>query len=803
MNWSLTRLPYFSLIAAAAFIPLPVPAASWNNYEAADLVVGHQSLPTPATLYSPTAVVVDSVSGKIFVADTGHNRILRFSSQAALGAGKPAEGVFGQADLYSDSPGVTESRLNSPNGLAMDAAGHLWVADQENNRVLRFDQAATATNGSPALQVIGQPDFVSHSQNRTQAGLNFPSAVGVDSSGRLWVNDYFNNRVLRYDNAAARGDGPNADGVLGQPDYVTNETGASAHNFEDPYDLVLDSQDRLWVADFGNSRVLRFDKPSAGNQLDANGVLGQLDFLSGDPRSGPGGLNRPVRLTASSDGRIFVADNGSQRVLRWDAAATLPDGSVANGVLGRTGLDENSEYSPDEGGFSESLGIFADSVGRLLISDYDRDRILIWNQVASKANGASADAVLGQSGLTAIFHLDAPAGITYPHQGLEAPGSGKFFVADQGRVLRFASRAALEAGQPPEAFLGQPSGFSVRGSVSDSVMQSTWGLALDSTGKLWVSDPEANRVVAFADAVNATTGSKMSTVLGQSDFSSREPKLTQSGMSGPHAIALDLAGNLYVADSENNRVLRFNQATLSSSGAPADAVLGQADFVTASNGADLALLKKPFGLVVDADGRLWVADTDRNRVNRYDQPLLAAPLEVPSVILGGIAATPNGMSRPMSLALESNRLWVMDTGFNRLLRFENAASKITDSPPDGVLGAQTLDEISNAGLGLRGFYRPEVIFTDAQNALWVADINNSRMMRFTPGTPTISSMGLNALGRWELGYEVESAANYVVQALNTQGVWEVRDSRTAPVTGRLTFEENADGMTRFYRVLSQ
>lgn len=796
------RIGTCALAGTLLLLPQLPAAPGWNNFEAADATVGSNSLPSPTTFYFPAAVLVDPASSKVFVADSGHNRVLRFPSAAALHSGQPAEAVLGQRDLYSDLPGLGASGLTEPSGLAMDGAGRLWVVDQDNHRVLRFDHAAEATNGTPAVQVLGQPDFTTKNATLGATGLSRPSNVAVDSQDRLWVVDYFNNRILRFDQPSAKGNGAAADGVLGQPNFQSRTSGTTAQTFDNPYDLAVDAQDRLWVADFGNRRILRFDTPSKGNQPAANGVLGQTDFTTANPGYGPGQLDRPIRVTTSTDGRLYVADNGSQRVMRWDQVATLPNGAPAQGVLGRTSLEPDADYLSPTGGFSEAQGLWSDAQGRLWLTDFRNERVILWNQAASKPNGGLVDLVLGQPNPATVPVRLPAAGVTYPQQGLEAASSGKFFIADQGRVLRYASRAAMEAGLAPEAFLGQESATRPRGTASATIMINSWALAMDSTGQLWVSDPEANRVVAFTNAITAQTGAAMSIVLGQTDFDTSTAGLSASSLNQPRGLAFDMGGNLYVADSGNHRVLRFNHAAQSPSGAPADAVIGQPDFVTATVGNQPAHLRSPNGVATDAQGRLWIADSGRNRVTRYDQPLAAEPLTAPSAILGGVAtATPTGMSRPMSLVIEGSRLWVMDTGFNRLLRFENAATKPEGAAADGVLGARTLNELPNAGRGRRSFYRPEMIFTDTQGALWVADANNNRLMRFSPDTPVITSFAVSKGNPFTLAYEVEMGGQYEVQTSTAAGIWQTLESRTAADTGRHSFADPQVNTSRFYRVL--
>jgi DNA-binding beta-propeller fold protein YncE len=128
----------------------------------------------------------------------------------------------------------------------------LWVADNGNNRALRFDDAAGKANGAAADSVLGQPDFTSRAAAVTASGMNDPYGVAVDSADRLWVADYLNNRVLRFNGASA-------DVVLGQPDVTSGLFAVTASGMLFPHGVVVDSAGYLWVADGG--RVLRFDGP--------------------------------------------------------------------------------------------------------------------------------------------------------------------------------------------------------------------------------------------------------------------------------------------------------------------------------------------------------------------------------------------------------------------------------------------------------------------------------------------------------------------------------------------------------------
>lgn len=195
---------------------------------AASLVLGQADFTsnTPATsqtgMNSPQQIAVDPTTGKVFVADPGNHRVLRFASVAALTNDAAAEAVLGQTNFTSNTPATTQSGMSSPLGVYVDSAGRLWVGDTNNHRVLRFDNASTKANGANADGVLGQINFTSGSSATAQNRMATPFSVFVDSGGRLWVSEYGNSRVLRFDNAAASPNGDNADGVLGQSIFTTN-----------------------------------------------------------------------------------------------------------------------------------------------------------------------------------------------------------------------------------------------------------------------------------------------------------------------------------------------------------------------------------------------------------------------------------------------------------------------------------------------------------------------------------------------------------------------------------------------------
>jgi len=194
-----------------------------------------------------------AVAGMLFVADTGNHRVLIWNEIPIIN-GTPADLVLGQANFTGGSPGLSDSRLNRPTDVWSDGE-ILAVADEDNNRVLIWNEVPDS-NGAPADIVVGQPDFTSSTAASTRLGLNQPQ--GVYSNGlHLFVSDSGNNRVLIY-NAMPAANRPEADVVLGQPDFVENTPGTTSQLMKTPTGASIIGN-HLFVADSGNARVLIFD----------------------------------------------------------------------------------------------------------------------------------------------------------------------------------------------------------------------------------------------------------------------------------------------------------------------------------------------------------------------------------------------------------------------------------------------------------------------------------------------------------------------------------------------------------------
>lgn len=390
------------------FAPL---AMALETGQDASLVLGQSVFTTQLSeisqtgMSSPISVAIDPTTDKVFVCDHASNRILRFSSLEALANGNPAEAKLGQATWTegnenggAGSGNPQANTFDHPWQIAVDAAGRLWVADRNNNRVLRFDNASSKGNNAAADGVLGQDDFTSCGENKGggeipgQCTLRNPMGVAVDNAGRLWVADLGNNRVLRFDNAAAKPNGDDSDGVLGQLDFTTAQENQgnpqpSANTLHTPFGLCADSDGRLWVADTYNHRVLRYDNAaSKSNGGDADGVLGQIVMINGTPLTlMTMRLMFPRGMTMSIEGTLYVSDYDDSRIMIFPEAATKPNGQGAFYVLGQADFNGDQPnrglVSPTANTLSyPNLPTYHDATRTLWVPDSDNNRVLRYSE---------------------------------------------------------------------------------------------------------------------------------------------------------------------------------------------------------------------------------------------------------------------------------------------------------------------------------------------------------------------------------------------------------------------------------------
>jgi len=607
-----------------------------TTYRSADLELGqpdfkttHGKLfvesdvaPSPTRMNLPTSVASDGTH--VFVADVINNRVLIWNSFPTKNE-QPADLVLGQPDLVSKAPnncgassGIGGAKcLATPRSVAV-SGGRLFVTDAANNRVLIWSTIPT-TNQQAADVVLGQPDMTLRGPGAIgAASLKDPQQVATDGK-TVAVVDSGNHRVLLWNDAKTSG--APADLVVGQPDFTSGSanhgaTTPDATSLATPIGASLGGG-KLFVADQGNFRVLVWNTVPTKSFAAADVVIGRPDKTATSIR--------PIDATATGgashaffDGKRFFVKNG-QRSLIWDHVPTGPS-DPATGILGEPTFDAIPPLTTlDASHFRPGGDVWADAGHVVVIDPYDH-RVLIYNGALS--NGRPADLVLGQPD--------------------------------------FASRVANNGG------------------VSAQSLFLPWAVTSDGT-KLVLCDSNNHRVLIWSK-FPTTPRAPADLVLGQADMTANQPNEggapTLKSLSFPRGVFTD-GTRLVVSDNDNHRVLVWKTFPTANH-QPADLVIGQPDGTTmvANNGGlGAKSLNKPNGVVLSGD-RLYIADTGNHRVLRFNA-LPAANYAAADAQYGQrdfVTRKPNDgglsgttLNAPSTVSIANGALVINDTGNARLL----------------------------------------------------------------------------------------------------------------------------------------
>lgn len=775
-------LAAFLFLSAGNWRPECGPAANAGEIidDVADIVLGQKGMSYPFSnrtdacgLVLPTSVAVDTSREPyiLYVVDSGNRRVLAYRTPLAAQRPVKADLVIGQPDFESaffNEDEAAPDRFLSPVCVAVDSHGNVYVSDAGYNRILRFDRP---------FETDVRPDRVFGQQNRFDAmepneggvsadSLFAPTAIHVDPhTGDLWVADSGNNRVLCFHQPLS-GD-TTADFVLGQPDFTfaqPNAGGVGARSLRAPMGVTTRGSDVL-VADSGNRRILIYANALAGDGT-ATHVLGQDgSFTRNEAGCSPFRFELPTSLTitdAKPDGsRLLVADSANHRVLFFALEPTItsqPIGLWGQGTNLHACTPNAGGLGPASLAYPAAVAISPDDV--LWVADQGNNRILGFQSGVTRDR--EADYVIGQidlrhgtENLVDAWGLSSPRDVAVDR----SVQPNRLYICDSynNRILGYASTETLSSRTECTIVIGQPDSWSNDPGGGRASLSAPTSLAVDSNGNLFVADRDNSRVLWFERPFETDTVADR--VFGQPDFASHRPNrngVSARSLNRPESVAVDRPGNLYISDTRNHRILRFDRPIRSD--ATADAVWGQnGDFTSNKEyggvGVRANTLSYPFGLNVRADGLLAVADTNNHRVlifdTQADDPLTAVQVfgqagrfDIDRDNLGGCTAS--SLSGPEGVVFWREGLFIADTANCRVLWYERPTSENHSAcAVYGQFGSFKDNQRGMGRTGARNLWFPSGMDLDSLGNLYVADREQNRVLVFKASKPWPDSHGAN------------------------------------------------------------
>jgi uncharacterized protein (TIGR03437 family) len=675
----------------------------------------------PAT---PAAALSTSIGQprKLTVAGTnvyfsGGNSVFKIDASGTLTliAGNSRAGFSG------DGGPAVSAQLNAPQGVALDAAGNIYIADSLNNRVRKVDTKGIITtfagNGNTA-----DPGFWGDTGAATDANIKLPVAVLVDSAGVVYIAASSDNTVRKvttdgiiniFAGAGYRGYyGDYATTTVGTTVTVTVPGTATLAGLTTPQDLAIGPSNSILIADTGNHVIRKVDSAGVITTICGNGNIG----LSGDDVATTLAMISPFGVAADSSGNVYIAEYGTNRIRKVDTAGkiTTAIGDGNQGFAGDGGPANKVEMSAPT-----SVGV--DSSGNLYFVDSLNYRIrkLAGGSVTTIAgNGQVSRGGDGNAATSA--QLNTPQGVAADNVNTYVADTANNTVrrAANGVISNFAGTGAAGSSGDGNAATG-------------AQLNGPQGLAVDSTGNVYIADTQNNRVRKVSGGVITTVAGN-----GTGGFGGDGGAAGSAQLNLPFGVAADVGGNLYIAEFGNNRVRKVgangNISTLAGNGV--------AGFGGDGGQATSAQLNGPQGVAVDGAGNVYIADTANNRVRKV------AANGVITTVAGNGAGGFSGdggagvnaqVGNPVALASDSvGNVFIAD-GSARVRKLF-VSGVITTVAGTGVRGYAG-DGGSAPNASLNG---PAAVAVNAAGSVWVADsLNNAvRLLQFAGGGTTVSAV---------------------------------------------------------------
>ena len=689
-----------SIIAAGCDSTILPPSDEETSYTittvaGSDSAGGDGGPATQAQLTAPYGVTTDS-EGNIYIPDTENHRIRKVDTEGIITtfAGTGEEGYGG------DGGPATEAKLDWPTGVAADDDGNVYIADRNNERVRKVDPEGIITT----FAGTGEWGYDSDEDGgpAAEALLNWPTGLALDADGNfLYIADEYNNRIRQVDiasgiiNTVAGMKRPRLEVGEEEEEDADEDVGddgpATSALLNRPTGVAVDGEGNLYIADRLHHRV---------RKVDTEGMITTIAGMADEGFGGDGGpatsaqLDQPSGVAVDGGGYIFIADRGNNRIRQIG-----PDGVITT-ILGTEDGDEESDR---EAPLAAPRGLAVGSDSNIYVADTGNHQIDVIDEAGVVSRVAGIEG-LRDGGPATQARLLEPTGVA-----IDADGT--LYITDTGnrRVRMVDTNGIITtfAGSGKKGHEGDG------GPALEAAFDCPGGIAIYE-GDVFIADACNNRVrkVDTSGIITAFAGTG---VQGPAVFATPlgdDGPATSARLIAPTALDFDSEGNLYITDPGNHRVRKVDTSGTITSVAGT----GERSFSGDDGPAAEAQLSTPFGIAIEADGTIYIADFvyPRNRVRKIDTAQIITTIaEVASS--GGLAVD-----------LEGN-VYIVQATVGRILKLSpsdmlNPIAGSTKPGFSGDGGPATLAQLDT----------PKGIDIDDDGNVYFADSENNRIRKLTP-----------------------------------------------------------------------
>ena len=576
---------------------------------------------TSARFSAPSGPALDN-AGTLYVGDASIVRKITSAGVVTTFAGSPT--VIGSADGTGSA-----ASFGVVSGVAVDPSGIVFAVDRSNHTVRRITAAGVVTTFAGTNGAAGSADGTG-----TAASFNAPGGIASDAAGNLYVADSGNHTIRKITPGGIVTTLAGTAGAAGSADG----TGAAAR-FNSPSALVVDSASNVFVADLANATIRKITAAGVVTTLAGTaGIVGSSDGTGAAAR-----FSSPSGIAIDGASNLYVGD-GANRTIRKVTAA-----GVVTTLVGRVGVSGSDDGTGSAATFSSFTGVVSDSAGTLSVAD--RGNYAIRNVtpsavVTTRAGAATIQGANDGTGAAATFTL--PFGIT-------VDGAGTVYVSDAGD----GTIRKITAGGVVTTLAGTPY---LNGSADGTGAAARFGavraVKATASGMLYAADFSNNTIRAITPGGVVTTLAGSAPATGSADGTGSAARFN-----GPTGIAIDASGNLFVTDTINGTIRKVTPAGVVTT------FVGTAGRAGASDGTGAAAsFNLPSGIAIDAAGNLYVADTGNNTVRKVTSAGVVTTVAGTAGVPGSTDGTAARFRSPNGITVDpSGNVFVVDTG-NRTIR---------------------------------------------------------------------------------------------------------------------------------------
>ncbi len=670
---------------------------------------------TAAVFSNPRGLAVDS-AGNIYVADTGNNAIRKITPAGVVTTIAGKTGTFGSTDAVGSA-----ARFNFPNGVAVDSAGNVYVADELNNSIRKV-----ATDGTVTTFAGSTTGGVADGTG-SAAKFSKPTGVALDGNGNLYVTDY-NNELIRKITPAGVVTTVAGDATVPGDDDGSGYTLTPVvfALFRGPTSTAVDAAGNIYVTDTRNNNVRQITPAGLVTTLAGN-------YNGAGVTDGTGVaafFNNPTGIAADTAGNVYVADTNNQTIRK------ITHAGVVTTLAGTAGTVGHTDGTGTAATFNFPSDVAIDAAGNLYVSDY-------FNHAIRKITAGGVVTTLAGSAGT-VGHADGSGtSATFSHpRSLAVDSSGNIYVADTGNhtVRKITAAGVVTTLAGTAGTVGHADGTGAAASFNGLA-----GVAVDGTGTIFVADTVNSTIRQITSAgVVTTIGGTVGTP-GYLDGVG-----TASQFNYPTGLAFDAAGNLYIADNRNFTIRKgTTPASIAASGGSGGSGTGSGTGSggtgsgtgstgtgtgsTGSGGtgsAGTGFFLHPGGVSEDISGNVYIADTANHTIKRIATDGTVTGVAGKEGVSGSndanlaVDARFNG---PTGILVDSSgNVFVADTGNGTIREITSLGVVTTIAGSAGNHGTQ-----DGTGSGAQ-FSSPTGIAVDASSNLYVTDTANNTIRMITP-----------------------------------------------------------------------